>query len=68
MIALRPFYRKIGAATVPVKQGKEIPKIILDSYTEVELKEMKEKKIIGDSVKKTEQKPDSNNNNRKEKK
>jgi len=80
MIALRPFSKKIGNTNISVKEGKELPKILLDFCSSKELQELKDKKIIGDSVKveqkpeqkpeqKSEQKPYNNNhnNNRKDK-
>lgn len=50
MIALKPFSRKVGGSMAIILEGKEIPKIVLASYTKEEIQELKDKKIIGDSV------------------
>lgn len=52
MIALRPFSKKIGHTLVNIREGKEIPKLVIASYSSEELKELKDKKIIGDSLEK----------------
>ena len=63
MIALRPFSRKVGSVMIPVREGREIPIAILSSYSEKEIQELKDKKIIGDSHKEqTEPKTNSYNN------
>ena len=61
MIAIKPFSRKVGGGMVKIIEGKEVPKLVLASYTKEEIQELKDKKIIGDSVndspvKKSEQK------------
>ena len=63
MIALKPFSRKIGHVMAKVLEGREIPIAILSSYSEKEIQELKDKKIIGDSHKEqTEPKTNSYNN------
>ena len=66
MIALRPFSRKVGSVMIPVREGREIPIAILSSYSEEELKELKDKKIIGDSHKEASTEPKANSYNNKQ--
>ena len=51
MIAIKPFSRKISGSMIRVLERKEVPIIVISSYTKEEIQELKDKKIIGDSVK-----------------